>query len=38
MVNNYLKTSFRTLSKKKSISIINIMGLAVGKQQSLRTK
>ncbi len=30
MFNNYLKTSFRTLWKKKSFSILNITGLATG--------
>src|SRR5687767_6359646 len=35
MVNNYLKTSFRTLWKKKSFSLINIMGLAAGIAASL---
>ena len=35
MLNNFLKTSFRTLWKKKSFSILNITGLAVGIAVSL---
>lgn len=30
MLNNYLKTSFRTLLRNKTFSLINIVGLAVG--------
>ncbi|MEI9908189.1 MAG: ABC transporter permease [Bacteroidota bacterium] len=35
MINNSLKTGFRSLWKKKSFSFINIMGLAVGIAASL---
>jgi putative ABC transport system permease protein len=35
MIRNYLKTAFRNLSRNKSFSLINIMGLALGLTCSL---
>ena len=30
MINNYLKTAFRNLNKRKGYSVLNILGLAIG--------